>query len=1185
MPKLIEPNGILAPETKPTVAAAPLPEPKAPPPSSTLAPTETFTSEHFSLLNVNENFRYAPNSRRIAHALIARNPEKERIALQFALPESAKTGTPRVCELSRIEAIQRFGMQRYRAIGPDGKKWYAKRFDHAKVKLSGEEDALSVDLAYFSEEEAPGKEPFWGSEKRIPRFKAHLAEEVAKDFAAESAEIKKIVKGGHMLHIEPTSVRFRDAHTNRKPTQNALMGESARDAYENFFGELEDELSPEMIKILKRAFNADIRKSPENQYRPEWLHAYGFSLTPAKDNPQKAENLGAAGKWANTEMLVLERIAKWFALNRESNTHITIKSLFEMLHDSELVDHIHFEVNIERKERFVRFIQELDAFKKFPIFRKASDLAQATGVTHAILYHEKPIKEELVLDEGKTMTKPLSTSLLAPQKMMPTAGAPILSSNPLTIQASLGESREAVIKKKAAPQVLLEAAQSVSHLTGVAVMPKSKFPTYIKHENSIVQVIVASHEPDYEEPWNGTHIQNSTGTGMVIEHDGEKYVLTNAHCVCNQIRTQIRLANNRQKKFDATPVCISYQADLALLKIKGHKFQEMAEPISLGEMVGLHDEVFTIGFPMGGDEVSVTKGIVSRIEVQDYSMSGLEMLQVQVDAAINPGNSGGPVFSGGKVVGVAFQGYSSGQSLGYMIPTPIVNHFLTEVFSGRPYRGFPILPIHFESLENKWQRAFYGMEKKQTGVLISKTGLLSDAHKKLKKDDILLEIDGYAISNQGTVDIPGIGNCIDLIHVTHMKFIGDTIPLKVLRKNDKTHIAEVHDIMVTLDHVPLETEVVPQTEYDKMPTYYINSGLVFVPVSRNYLEGPGSALEDLTIIDPELGSFKVGELPKKHPDHQLVAINTVLNCKSTEGYEGFTHQLVKKVNGKTIRNLQELISAMESHEEAMHLIETSDGSTIALKRLSASRLSKVMGTHKIAFDRSEDLRALSALDEEAGVAAQAALKLGHVHEEEGDFSEVLGSEEELEDEEDESDGLSASGELEDDEESESEEEVVVKPRRLLKLAAAGGAGEPHAKSHALVGEDGLMPGQRRFLSRLSALEHRYKSAPVREEVIDWDRLTEDEEEPAPLSGKKRKPERGDADGQEPPAKRKPKAALSTTPQAAFEGLHRGPSLFAKSGGCHHSSALLGLAEQKYTVKKKERLASDESALLSQFARK
>lgn len=79
--------------------------------------------------------------------------------------------------------------------------------------------------------------------------------------------------------------------------------------------------------------------------------------------------------------------------------------------------------------------------------------------------------------------------------------------------------------------------------------------------------------------------------------------------------------------------------------------------------------VVTYGYPAGGEQISYTRGVVSRIELQNYVHIGnRSLLAVQTDAAINPGNSGGPVIQDDRVVGVAFQGVPGLENAGFFIP-------------------------------------------------------------------------------------------------------------------------------------------------------------------------------------------------------------------------------------------------------------------------------------------------------------------------------------------------------------------------------------------------------------------------------------------------------------------------------------------------------------------------------------
>lgn len=54
---------------------------------------------------------------------------------------------------------------------------------------------------------------------------------------------------------------------------------------------------------------------------------------------------------------------------------------------------------------------------------------------------------------------------------------------------------------------------------------------------------------------------------------------------------------------------------------------------------------------------------------------------------INSGNSGGPVLLGDHVVGIAFQCLTSGENIGYIIPVPVINHFLEDLERNGKYTG------------------------------------------------------------------------------------------------------------------------------------------------------------------------------------------------------------------------------------------------------------------------------------------------------------------------------------------------------------------------------------------------------------------------------------------------------------------------------------------------------------------
>lgn len=160
------------------------------------------------------------------------------------------------------------------------------------------------------------------------------------------------------------------------------------------------------------------------------------------------------------------------------------------------------------------------------------------------------------------------------------------------------------------------------------IKKRIKFPTQNQHERSVVQIYSDFFVADYDNPWRGPESAACSGSGFIVQDpSGKKYVMTNAHVAENSTFLQVRLANNRIKKYEAKVKCVSYQCDLALLEVDDPEFDNLVDPVVLGEMVSLRDRIMVVGFPMGGTEISLSKGIVSRIQVDSYSMSGQNLLQ------------------------------------------------------------------------------------------------------------------------------------------------------------------------------------------------------------------------------------------------------------------------------------------------------------------------------------------------------------------------------------------------------------------------------------------------------------------------------------------------------------------------------------------------------------------------------
>src|SRR6185312_10729718 len=267
-------------------------------------------------------------------------------------------------------------------------------------------------------------------------------------------------------------------------------------------------------------------------------------------------------------------------------------------------------------------------------------------------------------------------------------------------------------------------------------------------ENSVVKVFATMRYPDPFKPWTKQAPNEATASGVVIEG---KRILTNAHVVLYASQVQIQ-ANAAGDKLPATVVAIAPGIDLAVLQLDDATFFDTHPAVArASKLPQIKDAVLAYGFPTGGNSLSITKGIVSRIEfvAYNYPVSGL---RIQVDAAINPGNSGGPAIAGDKMIGLAFSKLGGdAQNIGYIIPNEEVDLFLKDIADGH-YDGKPAMNDELQTLENPALREYLKLDKSVDGMIVHRPDK-TDASYPLKEWDVLTHIGDIPIDNQGMIKL------------------------------------------------------------------------------------------------------------------------------------------------------------------------------------------------------------------------------------------------------------------------------------------------------------------------------------------------------------------------------------------------------------------------------------------------
>ena len=437
-------------------------------------------------------------------------------------------------------------------------------------------------------------------------------------------------------------------------------------------------------------------------------------------------------------------------------------------------------------------------------------------------------------------------------------------------------------------------------------------------EASVVHIRTFSQRPRWDEPWRFGHVGESTGTGFVIPG---KRILTNAHVVSWAKEILVK-RYQRPRPYAARVRFIAHDSDLAILEVDDPDFFAGVEPLRLGGLPAVRSTVTTVGYPAGGDQVSYTQGVVSRIESQRYSHGGTRsFLAVQTDAAINPGSSGGPVMQGVQVVGVAFQNRSGLENTGYFIPAPVIRHFLEDVEDGH-YDGFPDAGIVVSSLENDAYRRYLGLPRELDGrgVRVDRILPVATTEALLRVDDVLLSVNGYPTGSDGTVLYEG--NRVHVGVVFDSAQAGESVRLEVFRDGERVGIdLPVH--VYTADRAE-------GTQYDRLPRYCVYAGLVFLPLSADYLAalGGGQAAQE----HPHL-HYALYYRGYEHPGErrrETIVLARVLPHPVNADLKRHEQGIVDRINAVRVERLEDVLRALEDETGPYHVIEFLDRGRFAV---------------------------------------------------------------------------------------------------------------------------------------------------------------------------------------------------------------------------------------------------------------
>lgn len=381
----------------------------------------------------------------------------------------------------------------------------------------------------------------------------------------------------------------------------------------------------------------------------------------------------------------------------------------------------------------------------------------------------------------------------------------------------------------------------------------------------------------------------------------DRVILTNAHVVHRQTSVLVQ-RHGCPGKHPGRILCVGRGCDLALLTVDSPTFWEgpsMVKPLRLSSAIpSLDENVTCVGYPMGGNNVCVTRGIVSRIDMHSYAVGQNPLLTIQIDAALNPGNSGGPCFDGHhQVVGVAYGTLKKAASAGYIIPVRVVRLFIQQYVAFGRFPGVADVGIICQNLENPSLRSYLRIpESEAGGVRVRKVSLLGPANGLVEDDDVVLAVNGQTVAQDGTIEFRA-GERIDASYLVSCTAMYTKATLRILRKGET--------LEVDIECRP-PVYLVPRLDgVDAHPSYLVFGGLVFVPLTLPWMT------EVFRRRQPSHIRRYLHESPEKE-GQEVIVLSHVLAHNINMGYHSLSHVIVKSVNGREVDNMRQLADAVSA---------------------------------------------------------------------------------------------------------------------------------------------------------------------------------------------------------------------------------------------------------------------------------
>ncbi len=451
-------------------------------------------------------------------------------------------------------------------------------------------------------------------------------------------------------------------------------------------------------------------------------------------------------------------------------------------------------------------------------------------------------------------------------------------------------------------------------------------------QSAVVALEVTRLQYDQLQPWT-RQAQTVAKVGVVIANH---QIVTTASDL--EYLTLIRVQKGgRGQWWPGHLIWADYLSDVALITVSDKPFWEDLKPVTLASRVDPEASTRIVRWNSGTFEMRQAE--ISRFDVTNPSFTDSAHVFAELTAELSGAGWGEPVFDGKRLIGLVF---SQAGNVCQVLPSPFIRSII-DARTKPNYPGLGYFDFTWQPTVNPETHRFLRWDGPPRGVVVIDVVNRPGTTPTLRPRDLLLEVDGFEIDIQGDYLDPEYGHLMLENLSTRNKWAGDAIHLKIWRD------AQELEVDYRLPAATNASRLIPTAPYDQEPEYALLGGLVFQPLTRNYLQSWGENWEQRAPF--RLAYFRNEEPTPERPG--IVLLSQVLPDYFNLGYHDLRNLVLERVNDQPISSLEDLVAALDKSKDGFHVFDFMKGETLqrvvldaALLDEATQRVLKVYGIQK-----------------------------------------------------------------------------------------------------------------------------------------------------------------------------------------------------------------------------------------------